>query len=39
MLFQLPNEEEPEDAPQIAADAPPPYSSIAADSAGRSIML
>ncbi|XP_031427640.1 NEDD4 family-interacting protein 1-like isoform X1 [Clupea harengus] len=30
---QLPNEEEPEDAPQIAADAPPPYSSIAADSA------
>ncbi|KAE8287584.1 NEDD4 family-interacting protein 1-like [Larimichthys crocea] len=29
---QLPNEEDPE-GPQIAADAPPPYSSIAADNA------
>ncbi|KAF7670436.1 hypothetical protein LDENG_00199830 [Lucifuga dentata] len=31
---QLPNEEEPEESPQVAADAPPPYSSIAADNAG-----
>ncbi|XP_005173929.1 NEDD4 family-interacting protein 1-like isoform X1 [Danio rerio] len=30
---QLPCEEEPEAGPQVAADAPPPYSSIAADSA------
>ncbi|CAN9501785.1 unnamed protein product [Ophioblennius macclurei] len=28
---QLPNEEDPEESPQMAADAPPPYSSIAAD--------
>ncbi|XP_034539600.1 NEDD4 family-interacting protein 1-like isoform X1 [Notolabrus celidotus] len=28
---QLPNEEEPEESPQVAAEAPPPYSSIAAD--------
>ncbi|XP_069574200.1 NEDD4 family-interacting protein 1-like isoform X2 [Brachyistius frenatus] len=26
---QLPNEEEPEESPQVAADAPPPYSSVA----------
>ncbi|ROJ62500.1 NEDD4 family-interacting protein 1-like [Anabarilius grahami] len=30
---QLPNEEDPEEGPQLASDAPPPYSSIAADSA------
>uniref|UniRef100_UPI0037E9826E NEDD4 family-interacting protein 1-like isoform X1 n=1 Tax=Semicossyphus pulcher TaxID=241346 RepID=UPI0037E9826E len=30
---QLPNEEDPEESPQVAADAPPPYSSIAADNA------
>ncbi|CAJ1063536.1 NEDD4 family-interacting protein 1-like isoform X2 [Xyrichtys novacula] len=30
---QLPNEEDPEERPQVAADAPPPYSSIAADNA------
>ncbi|XP_072230854.1 NEDD4 family-interacting protein 1-like isoform X2 [Leuresthes tenuis] len=29
---QLPNEEDAEESPQIAADAPPPYSSITADS-------
>ncbi|XP_017276857.1 NEDD4 family-interacting protein 1-like isoform X1 [Kryptolebias marmoratus] len=28
---QLPNEEDPEESPQVAADAPPPYSSVAAD--------
>lgn len=31
---QLPNEEEPEEGAQVASDPPPPYSSIAADSAG-----
>ncbi|XP_022618213.1 NEDD4 family-interacting protein 1 isoform X1 [Seriola lalandi dorsalis] len=30
---QLPNEEDPEENPQVAADAPPPYSSITADNA------
>ncbi|CAL8265461.1 unnamed protein product [Merluccius merluccius] len=30
---QLSNEEEPEEVPQVAADAPPPYSSVAADNA------
>ncbi|KAG9351297.1 hypothetical protein JZ751_022541 [Albula glossodonta] len=30
---QLPNEEEPGEGDQAAADAPPPYSSIAADNA------
>ncbi|KAM8742398.1 NEDD4 family-interacting protein 1-like isoform X1 [Acanthopagrus latus] len=30
---QLPNEDDPEGNPQVAADAPPPYSSIAADNA------
>uniref|UniRef100_A0A3B3V3X1 Nedd4 family interacting protein 1, like n=1 Tax=Poecilia latipinna TaxID=48699 RepID=A0A3B3V3X1_9TELE len=30
---QLPNEDDSEGSPQVAADAPPPYSSIAADSA------
>ncbi|KAK9536743.1 hypothetical protein VZT92_006506 [Zoarces viviparus] len=30
---QLPNEEDPEESPQVAADAPPPYSSITADNA------
>ncbi|XP_029925490.1 NEDD4 family-interacting protein 1-like isoform X1 [Myripristis murdjan] len=30
---QLPNEEEPEESPQVAADAPPPYSSIATENA------
>ncbi|XP_038834107.1 NEDD4 family-interacting protein 1-like isoform X2 [Salvelinus namaycush] len=30
---QLPNEEEPEEALQVAADAPPPYSSIAEENA------
>ncbi|XP_074528772.1 NEDD4 family-interacting protein 1-like isoform X1 [Halichoeres trimaculatus] len=30
---QLPNEEDPEESPQVAADAPPPYSSVAADNA------
>ncbi|KAM6969757.1 NEDD4 family-interacting protein 1-like isoform 2-T2 [Aplochiton taeniatus] len=30
---QLPNEEGPEEGPQTAADAPPPYSSIATDNA------
>uniref|UniRef100_A0A673WN35 Nedd4 family interacting protein 1 n=3 Tax=Salmo TaxID=8028 RepID=A0A673WN35_SALTR len=30
---QLPNEEEPEEVLQVAAEAPPPYSSIAADNA------
>ncbi|XP_043077679.1 NEDD4 family-interacting protein 1-like isoform X1 [Puntigrus tetrazona] len=30
---QLPNEEEPEEGAQVTGDAPPPYSSIAADSA------
>nr|XP_015816756.2 NEDD4 family-interacting protein 1-like isoform X3 [Nothobranchius furzeri] len=29
---QLPNEEDPEEGPQAAADAPPPYSSITVDS-------
>ncbi|XP_027887021.1 NEDD4 family-interacting protein 1-like isoform X4 [Xiphophorus couchianus] len=29
---QLPNEEDSEESPQVAAEAPPPYSSIAADS-------
>uniref|UniRef100_A0A1A8IIU1 Nedd4 family interacting protein 1 n=1 Tax=Nothobranchius kuhntae TaxID=321403 RepID=A0A1A8IIU1_NOTKU len=29
---QLPNEEDPEEGPQVAADAPPPYSSITVDS-------
>ncbi|XP_038844959.1 NEDD4 family-interacting protein 1-like isoform X1 [Salvelinus namaycush] len=31
--MQLPNEEEPEEALQVAADAPPPYSSIAEENA------
>uniref|UniRef100_A0A8C1FHX4 Nedd4 family interacting protein 1, like n=1 Tax=Cyprinus carpio carpio TaxID=630221 RepID=A0A8C1FHX4_CYPCA len=31
---QLPSEEEPEEGAQVASDPPPPYSSIAADSAG-----
>lgn len=30
---QLPNEEDPEENSHVAADAPPPYSSIAADNA------
>ncbi|KAM9846936.1 NEDD4 family-interacting protein 1-like isoform 1-T1 [Aulostomus maculatus] len=30
---QLPNEDESEESPQVSADAPPPYSSISADSA------
>uniref|UniRef100_A0A8C1T1M2 Nedd4 family interacting protein 1, like n=1 Tax=Cyprinus carpio TaxID=7962 RepID=A0A8C1T1M2_CYPCA len=30
----LPSEEEPEEGAQVASDPPPPYSSIAADSAG-----
>ncbi|XP_033955195.1 NEDD4 family-interacting protein 1-like isoform X1 [Pseudochaenichthys georgianus] len=30
---QLPNEEDPEESPQAAADAPPPYSSITGDNA------
>ncbi|XP_062262033.1 NEDD4 family-interacting protein 1-like isoform X2 [Platichthys flesus] len=30
---QLPNEEDPEESPQVAADAPPPYSSITEDNA------
>uniref|UniRef100_A0AAQ6I8D5 Nedd4 family interacting protein 1 n=1 Tax=Anabas testudineus TaxID=64144 RepID=A0AAQ6I8D5_ANATE len=30
---QLSNEEDPEERPQVAADSPPPYSSITADSA------
>lgn len=34
---QLPNEEEPEGGPQVAADAPPPYSSIAVDNVGKAI--
>lgn len=33
--FQLPNEEDAEESPQVAADAPPPYSSIASDSPGK----
>ncbi|KAM9789092.1 NEDD4 family-interacting protein 1-like [Neosynchiropus ocellatus] len=28
---QLPDEDDPEESPQVAAEAPPPYSSIAAD--------
>lgn len=31
---QLPSEEEAEEGPQVSTDAPPPYSSIAADNAG-----
>lgn len=31
---QLPSEEEAEVGPQVSSDAPPPYSSIAADNAG-----
>lgn len=38
-LPQLPNEEEPEESPQVAADAPPPYSSIAAENAGKALLL
>nr|XP_020493991.1 NEDD4 family-interacting protein 1-like isoform X2 [Labrus bergylta] len=30
---QLPNEEDPEESPQVAADAPPPYSSVTAENA------
>ncbi|XP_060911168.1 NEDD4 family-interacting protein 1-like isoform X6 [Labrus mixtus] len=30
---QLPNEEDPEESPQVAADAPPPYSSATAENA------
>ncbi|XP_035482012.1 NEDD4 family-interacting protein 1-like isoform X1 [Scophthalmus maximus] len=30
---QLPDEDDPEESPQVAAEAPPPYSSIAADNA------
>lgn len=36
-LPQLPNEEDPEESPQVAADAPPPYSSIAVDNAGKTM--
>jgi hypothetical protein len=36
--MQLPNEEEPEEAHQVAADAPPPYSSIAEENAGKSTL-
>lgn len=35
-VLQLPNEEDSEESPQVAAEAPPPYSSIAADSPGKS---
>ncbi|KAG7220048.1 hypothetical protein INR49_018438 [Caranx melampygus] len=34
---QLPNDEDAEESPQVAADAPPPYSSIAADNAGETM--
>lgn len=34
---QLPNEEDPEGSPQVAAEAPPPYSSIAVDNAGKTV--
>ncbi|KAF0038491.1 hypothetical protein F2P81_008975 [Scophthalmus maximus] len=30
---ELPDEDDPEESPQVAAEAPPPYSSIAADNA------
>lgn len=38
LCLQLPNEEEPGEASQVAADAPPPYSSIASDNAGRAVL-
>lgn len=34
---QLANEEDPEGSPQVAAEAPPPYSSVAVDSAGKTM--
>lgn len=36
-LPQLPNDEDPEESSQVAADAPPPYSSIAVDNAGKTM--
>lgn len=38
-LPQLSNEEDPEGSPQVAAEAPPPYNSIAGDNAGKTIPL
>lgn len=38
LCLQLPNEEDPEEGPQLASDAPPPYSSIAADNAGMKVL-
>lgn len=36
-LPQLPNEEDPEERPQVATDAPPPYNSITVDNAGKTM--
>lgn len=34
-LLQLPNDEDPEESPQVATDAPPPYSSVGVGSSGK----
>lgn len=37
--LQLPNEEDPEESSRVAADAPPPYSSVPADNSGKTTTL